>query len=222
MARYATTDEMTIRMQLQSTPTADELAMLNQIIDAVSRSIDRTCGMPEDGFLAIDEATTRYFVGYGETYLRIPRCVEIEAVSVKESLSADTYTAWVTPTTPMAGDGDWVPATGDGDRPTYGVLPYTLLVIDTNGDHPSFLDSDNVPTVEVTAFWGYSDVVPADIREACLMQSIRWFKKFQAAMAVRGATAELGQIIYRKALDSDVRQILIEGGWIVPFYGSDE
>jgi len=196
--------------------------MLNEILDAASRSIDRTCGMSDDAFLAVDEATMRHFTAQGHTYLRIPECIEIESVAVKGSLSAETYTAWATPTLPMAGDGDWVPATGDAARPTYGALPYTLLIIDINGDYSSFLGGGNVPMVAVTAYWGHSDAVPVDIRSACLMQSIRWYKKFQAAMSASGGSADLGQIIYRKALDRDVRQLLIEGRWVVPPYGRVE
>lgn len=222
MARYANTDQLAIRMQLLSTPTVDQLEMLNEILSAASRSIDRTCGMSDDAFLATDEATTRYFPSNGKKYLRIPESTEIVFVAVKDSISADTYTTWVTPTTPMAGDGDWVPSTGEAVRPTYGVLPYTLLIIDTNGNYNSFLGGGSVSMVAVTAYWGHSDIVPDDIREACLMQSVRWYKKFQAAMSSRGASADLGEIIYRKSLDSDIRQILIEGRWVIPFYGRVE
>jgi len=215
MASYATTDQLRIRIQQLTTPTADELTMMEEILEAASRSIDRMCNRSFE----IAPLEAKYFTARGEQYLRIPECTEISEVAVKASKTATTYTTWTTPTTPMAGDGDWIPCAGSPDNPVFGQIPYTLIILDPNGSYSYFIDGDGAPVVMVTARWGSSASVPADIREACLMQAAIWFKQFQGAMSVELGTANLGQILYRRNLSSGVKQILIDGGWVLPLYG---
>ena len=130
----------------------------------------------------------------------------------------------------FAGDGDWFPGTGDPDDPEFNQLPYTLLFVDPNGDYAWFTGEDlwykrrgrnnrgtnallRAPAVEVTARWGFSEDVPDDIREACVMQSSRWYKRLQGAMADALASADLGQLLYVQQLDPDVAGILLDGAY---------
>jgi len=219
MAAYATRAELQIRIQILSVPSADQIAMMEALLDASSRAIDRICGVDDDAFQATGADAIKYLPAYGETYLRIPQCVTITTVAVKASVSATTYTDWATPTTPMAGDGDWIPCRGNPEHPEYGVTPYDLLVIDLNGVYSSFLDSDGLPVIKITAAWGTRSAVPADIREACLMQAAKWYKKFQGAQASDLGTDEFGRIRYARTMDSGVKQILVDGRWILPLYG---
>jgi len=215
---YGTVEQLKIRIQVSSTPTADQITMMEEILEAASRSIDNICRRPE-GFQAATPAEARYFAAGGEAFLRIPSCTEITAVAAKTSKTDTTYTAWVTPTTPMAGDGDWIPCTGDSAKPSFNKVPYTLIILDPNGEYTYFPDGGHAPVIMVTARWGLTAAVPADIREACLMQAAIWFKRFQGSMSSELGTLDLGEVKYRRGLSSGVKQILIEGGWVLPLYG---
>lgn len=220
MTVYGTVDELKIRIQIDSTLTAAQTALLTDMITAASKNIDQFCRRERDGFQALSVAAARYFVGKGDWYLRIPECVEVTTVAVKASVTATTYTSWATPTAAMAGDGDWIPCTGDPARPTFNKLPYTLLLIDLNSDYNYFLDSNAAPVVMVTANWGPSVAIPTDIREATLMQAAKWYKRFQASAGRSTGTVDFGKISYQRSMDSAVKQILIDGGWVVPLYGA--
>jgi hypothetical protein len=231
MARYATALEM--RSQIDMT-TATKDAEIEIVLEGACDTIDRVCNRP-DGFLADTVVSARYYVGTGEPYLLIDECVEIGEVAVKDAVSDEDYTAWDSPTTNMAGDGDWLAASGDPLVPNFNVLPYNLLLVDINGDYSRFIDGKlsglwgwragrehlrrGVPTVRVTAKWGYSVDVPDDIVQAALMQAARWWKRSQSAMADVLASGELGTLLYRQVIDPEVKLILIEGRYIKPTMG---
>jgi len=220
MTVYGTVSELKIRIQIDSVMTAAQDAMLLEILTAASKSLDQFCNRERDGFQALTVATARHFVGKGEAWLRIPECVEVTSVAVKASVTATTYTAWSTPTTAMAGDGDWIPAAGSHLYPTYDRLPYTLLLVDVNSEYSYFLGSNATPVITVTAKWGPSVAIPTDIREACLMQSAKMYKRFQASAGRSTGSIDFAKISYQRGLDQLVKQVLIDGGWVVPLYGN--
>lgn len=224
---YATVTELRAEMNLLS--TSDD-TILERLIEAASRNIDRACNRP-DGFVGDTVASARYYTGDGTAVQLIDECVEITAVAVKDSSTDTTYTAWATPTTNMAGDGDWYAFTGDRRWPDFNRLPYTALAVDLNGDYAVFtlgmfagkrgfpLDSDvrrNVPTVQVTARWGYADNIPNDIKEATIMMCARWYKQVQGAMADGVANADFGQLVFRQVLHPDIKRILEGGRYVKP------
>ena len=226
MSSYSTLSQVKARIQ-KTNPDAD--AFLPQIIDAASRAIDRFCKRP-DGFEASDAATVRYYTGNGKGYLLIDEAVEIELVSVKESPSETTYTAWTTPTTPLAGDGDWIPFSGDPKAPDFNSLPYDALMVDPNGDwvyftggrwrglagfRPSRGGVRGLPTVEVTAKWGYSVDVPDDIKQACIMLSAIYYKRLQSSGASVLASTDLGTLEFYKTVDPMVEQLLMLGRYVL-------
>ncbi len=219
MATYATVDQLKIRVQIRTVLDADHTTMLTEILEASSRAIDRACKGIDDGFAVPAVASLKYLTAYGENFLRIPSCIAVTTVSVKSSRTATTYTDWDSPTTAMAGDGDWIPAKGNSRDPTYGVLPYTLLLVDLNGTYSIFLNGVGVPVVKILATWGSQTTAPADIREACVMQAAKWHKQEQGAMTAELGNNEFGQITYRRGLDKEVLNILMNGGWIPPLYG---
>lgn len=217
MAQYATAAELQIRTNMLSAPSPAQLIMLNQMLEAASRCIDRMCRKRVDFFTGV-VVEARFFAGTGEAWLRIPVCTAITEVAVKEGVAEDTYTAWTSPTTPMADDGDWIPCHGDPVAPVFSA-PYTLIIIDPGGEFSEILDGDGDPTVRVTGSWGEITATPDDIREACVMQAARWLKQMQGAMASELGAANFGQIMYRRNLDNNIKQILVDGGWITPLYG---
>jgi hypothetical protein len=200
MARmYGTASEL--RARIDKTSTADD-SVLESLIRAATRNIDRACNRP-DGFVADMAANARYYVGSGKSFQWIDECVSVTAVAVKDSASddEDSYVAWTVGTVGTTTEADVFPATGDPAMPDYTTTPHTLLVVGANGDYSTFTGgsftsrggfrplttvSRGLPTVRVTARWGYAASVPEDVKEAALMQSARWFKRFQSAMSDTG------------------------------------
>jgi hypothetical protein len=230
---YALVTELADTIQLDNHAT--ETDNLQRWLDAAEMSIDRFCNRAEDGFVAIAVATARYYHGKGEPHLLIDECIEITEVAVKDSATETTYTAWSTPTTMMAGDGDWIPYAGVPSRPYFGRLPYTALMTDPNGTYcvftsgtfahrggfrPSSTTWRNVPTVKVTAKWGYATVVPAVIKQACIFQAARWYKRGSAGGADAMASGEMGTLLYVKALDPAIQMLLVESRMVRPLYGN--
>jgi len=191
--------------------------MLEEIIEAASRAIDRFCKRDEE-FGSTWVASVKYFTADGKTYLRIPTFLEVDEVAVKDSVSATTFTVWDKESSYLAGDGDWYAAHGDPESPNFEP-PGDLILVSPTGNYSVFLDGDGAPVVKVTGVWGATGGVPADIREACLMQSARWVKQFQGAMSTELGTVDLGTLQYRRSLSSDVRDLLVEGCWVLPLYG---
>ena len=229
MASYASPAELRAEIDLDA---VTEDATLQRLLNAATKTIDRFCNRP-DGFVADVAASARYFHGSGEPYQWIDECTEITAVAVKDSPSddEDDYTAWTIGTVGTTTDADVFAATGDPERPEFNRTPYTLLIVGANGSYsrftsgtythragfrPSYIAQRGIPTVEVTARWGFADTVPDDIKEACIMQSARWFKRIRSSMADSLATTELGQLRFTKKLDPDVELILVNGRYVRP------
>lgn len=219
---YATAVEL--RAQIQKADATDD-TVITAIIAAAERSINRATNRP-DGFEADAAASTRIWAGSGKPYQFIDENVEITLVEVKDSPTATSYTAWDAT--------DWIAAKGGPEYPNFNDLPYSLLVVDITGDKTIFFSGNltsrggfrpttdvirGVPTVRVTAKWGYSVAVPDDIHEACIMQATRWYKRLQGAMSDALASAELGQMLYRQSLDPDIKRLLNDGRYIKPIVG---
>lgn len=224
---YATLAEL--KAEMNKTGSGDD-ASLQRILDAATKKIDRLCKRP-DGFEADAVASARYYTGSGKPYQWIEECVAVTAVGVKDSPSdeEDEYTAWTVGTVGATTGADVFPASGEPEWPDYNSTPYTFLVVGANGDYsvfpsgryttrggfkPSVLVARGVPVVKVTARWGYAAAVPDDIKEACLMQAARWYKRLQSAMADAVASADFGQLLYRQKLDPDIAGILLDGGYV--------
>lgn len=62
----------------------------------------------------------------------------------------------------------------------------------------------SIPAVEVTAQWGWN-AVPDDVREACVLLSMRQFARYNAAL---GVMAFADMAITVRAVDPDVRDLL--------------
>ena len=216
---YATVKEL--RNQIGITGTGDDVE-LAALLDAATEAIDNFCNRP-DGFQADTVDSARYYTGSGETTQRIDECVSITTVAVKDSPGDSDYTDWDTPTTALAGDGDWIPYRGDKDNAEFNSLPYDHLMIDPNGDYGAFTSgrftgrrgfkptsvvSRGVPTVKVTAKWGYSAAVPYAIKQACIIVASRAYKRGQSAWADTIANPEMGELQYRMSVDPDVKFML--------------
>lgn len=226
-ARYATTLEL--RAEIEKDKNASD-GVLDALIDAASRAVDRYTNRIEDGYVALTTAAARDYVGSGRTTQMIDECVAITSVAVKASISDSTYTTWAA--------GTWLPARGGGSFPRFYGLPYDLLVADASsssgcgiftsgsGSAESHLWPDTMihyhdmrirqPTVRVTARWGYAATVPDTIKQATIMQAARMFERLKVGMADSLATTDLGELRFTQDLDPDVQFLLRLGRWIRP------
>ena len=210
MADYATLAEVKAEINLVDA-AGTHTATINRLITSASQSVDRFCNRP-DGFiaLALVEAAARYYTGAGRGYQFVDECIAITAVAVKDGATDTTYTAWSSPTTNMAGDGDWFAFSGDPERPNYNATPYRGIAVDPNGSYSLFTAGQywglagfrpsrpgrSVPTVRVTARWGYAATVPPAIQTVTIMQVGRWYKKLASAMAKTVGRTRFGTMQY--------------------------
>lgn len=206
MSSYATLSQL--KNHLDKTTTLDDTVLV-QLLDAATRNIDDFCHRP-DGFVADTTATARTFMGSGTGWQRIDECVSVTGVRVKPSSTSD-YETWTDGT-------DYLECAGDERFPDYNPVtkgyPITALRIDPNGDYSVFYRDGTYPTVEVTAYWGYSSAVPAPVKQACIMQAVRWHKRLRSGMSDTLASGELGMLMYTQKLDPDVEQMLVRGRYV--------
>ena len=216
MSRYASVDEL---KTLVKKGDGDDTA-LGIILDGAEDAIDRFCRRPY-GFVAT--SGVNLYRGSGTAVQPIDECVSISKVEVKDAPSDTAYVEWaVTDYTYGSGDPRW---------PEFNRTPYTMLIIAAGGDYSVFTsgrytwrsgfppDADSptdrgVPTVRVTATWGYAATVPNQIKVASIMQAIRWYNRLRGGMSDALASGELGQILYTRELDPDVAMILERGRFI--------
>lgn len=230
---YANAAEL--RSQIQKSSNLSDTD-LTTILSAAERNINRFCNRP-DGFLASTTAVARYYPGSGTTHQWIDECISVSAVAVKDGSGddEDDYTAWTVGTVGMTTSADVFPARGGPEYPDFNSLPYDLLIIGPNGDQDIFTSgaftfrrgfrpsaattSRGIPTVKVTARWGYAASVPGDIKEATIAFASRLFKRLESSMADALASGELGMLLYRQQLDPDIKQLLIGGRYVKPSTG---
>lgn len=204
---YASVAEL--RSELGKTDTGDDTT-LARLLDAATRNIDRACHRP-DGFVADTRATARLYPGNNSNFIRIDEFVEIEGLRVKPSATS-AYETWTS--------SDYMACTGDQRFPDYNPLvkgrPYTALRTDPNGDYSIFYRDTEYPMVEATCKWGFSVLVPPDIKAACIMQAVRWYKRLQSGMSDTLASVDVGILMYTKAIDPDLVRILRDGRYVRP------
>jgi len=207
---------------------------IQAILDAATQAIDRICNR-KDGFVAAPNPTARTFPGSGTFVQYIDQFVAVSLVEVKSSPSSSTWDTWSV--------NDYVPFSGDEVSPNFNPLPYgpySALMVTATGTSRIFTSglfsnqigfrSDmsrlsnnslgrNLPTVRVTARWGFADVVPPVIKQACLTQAARWWKRGSSAWNDSMASGDTGAVTYRKAIDPDVQMMLMNGRMVKPAIG---
>ena len=202
---YATITEL--RTALNKTDNTDD-AVLVRLLDAASQNIDRFCNRP-DGFVADTTASARLYKGSGTGWQRIDECVEVSTVKTKASATS-SYDTWTS--------SDYIECSGDERFPNYNPIvegkPYTALRVDPNGDYSIFYTDGTYPTVEVTARWGYASQVPYSIKEASVMQAVRWYKRLKSGMSDTLASTDVGLLMYTRTLDPDIQRLLVDGRFV--------
>lgn len=222
MVSYATVDQFKDRSQLDIDLSDAQESVVEDMLEAISRKIDHYCRRPDNSLAAPDVESYQYYEGTGENWLRIKPAISVSEVSVRENYLDVAFEVWESPTTAVANDGDWYPASGDPRHPLYNTPPYDLVFVFPDGDYTHFTKGQGIPTVRVQARWGLYTTAPADIREACLAQAVILYKRFQGSMASSLGTSDLTVLSVKVrlgALTRDVTELLDNGNWVLPLYG---
>jgi hypothetical protein len=180
---YATLQELKLRLDITDSG-AD--TVLEDVVEAASRTIDGWC--------------SRTF--YAETATRYLTAEMIDALFLPSDLIAVT-------TLKTDEDGDRVYETtwdtSDYDLDPDGGPPYTAIYPTING---SYLFPTHRRGIQIAGSWGYAATVPEAVREACLLQAARLFKRMDAPFGIAGSS-DLGQLQAISAIDPDVKQLVM-------------
>lgn len=211
---YASVGELKYQIDKTGVTGTGDPVNLQLLLDASTDAISSYTNHP-DGFVAVSTATARTYNGEGGPYQWIDECISITLVEVKDSPTDSTYQSWAVT--------DWVAFSGDPDSPDFNRLPYTAIMVTPNGTYSHFTSgrfttrrgfmpdstvTRGTPTVRVTAKWGYAHVVPSRVKEACLIQAARWFKRGESSWADAMAPSNFGTLMFTKTLDPDVEALL--------------
>ena len=173
--------------------------VITGMITAASRLIDKEVGGWVNYFNPSTVDETRYFDGNGEEEIYIDPMVTLTSLSVAESggRAASDYTAWTLNT-----DFYILPANySSWSTPIMG-----FAVDNDSGCKGVFTRSRKA--LKVVGVFGYSAYPPDDIRQACKITAVRWFMRAKQGWQDASANAAIGELIYAKALDPDVLELL--------------
>jgi hypothetical protein len=194
---YCTVDELkhTNRLNINDSDS-DSTVMLEGVIEAVSRKIDDQCNRH---FYCDSADVARYFTARDSVSLFVDDIAsqDSDTVAIVIDTNGDgTYDDTFTST-------DFVlepyNATLDG-------VPYQKIEVSSVGQ---FLFPVKVKKgVKVTAKWGWPVAVPTPIKQACLLQSERLFKRFATPLGSESMTALGRMTLTIPALDPDVEMLI--------------
>jgi len=171
--------------------------VLDSLAASASRLLDRITKRDPGAFATGSVGAVRYFDGSGNGELWIGEIAAAPSKVAVDEAGTGVYTEW---------------ASTDYIVWPYNSAPYTRLTIDylhgTKAIWPTFPKA-----VRITAPWGFSTAVPDDLKQALVVQCVRWFKRGQQGFSDVGAIAELGQLRYVEKLDPDIETIVFGGGY---------
>jgi hypothetical protein len=184
---YATLIDVKNALRIQD---ALDDSLLETAIESASRLID---GFTARSFYNAGTAVRNY-AATDAINLIIDDAITVTKVESTDEIG-DTYTEWTAtdyqlePVNSRA-DGLYYPYTG-----IRAVNTYTWPVVDYQA------------LVKVTGTWGWASV-PTAVKQACIIQSSRIFKRLDSPLGVAGF-GDLGAIRVGRYLDPDVEQLLM-------------
>lgn len=182
---YATLAE--VKAALRLTDNADD-TLLEQAIEGASRRIDGYCN--------------RWF------YKTSAIAVKLYPASLYQVATDDMSDSSITVKIDSAANGTFATTWTQNQQyqiePLNAVItgnPYRRIVAINGYQFPVAIDK---PLVQCTAQWGWASV-PSDVKQACVLLSIRGFARLNAALGVVGFADMAVQV---RAVDPDVRDLL--------------
>jgi len=182
---YCTLAEVKAAMRL--TDSVDD-TLLENSIEGASRRIDGYCGR-----FFFQTTQTITFYSTNAYRLAIPDLVSVTTLKTDNNGTGTFTTTWTANT-------DYI------FQPLDAVLqtrPYRAIAATGGKTFPLFTPPDP-PTAQIVGVWGWPSV-PDDVREACVLLSMRQFARYNAALGVLGFA---DMAITVRAVDPDVRDLL--------------
>ena len=187
---YVEISEMIVRLVAEgATPTGSDQVVMENVIEGASRAIEVYCGRR---FYPATE--TRYYTAAFSDELFIDDLISVTTLQTDEDGDRTYEITWATT------DYDLLP-----DNAALTLEPYTLICTAPDGRYsfPAGIRKG----VKIAGSFGYAALIPAQVREACLIQAVRLFKRKDAPFGVAG-NAELGELRVISKLDPDVEMML--------------
>lgn len=211
-----------IRSAMDGTSSSDDSELL-LLASVASRLIDGYMGYKDVGFVAESIASIRTYSGDSKRYLWVDPCTEITSVAMKDSVTETTYSVSFTVGTHVTGfRGDPKSKFVEFNKtPYHGILilpnaPRTYFVSGKYASEKGFpIHPDDIenaiymPTVQVTAKWGYATTVPPIIKRATIMQSIYLYKRGMGAMASRVLSSDFNLQEFARMIDPAIKGLLM-------------
>jgi len=187
---YCTVAEVKARLWPTGLTDTTDDTVFDQVITAVSRAIDNLCNRR---FFTTASDETRYYTAEFDDELAPGDLVSLTTLATDEDGDRTYETTW------SATDYDLEPfnAALDGK-------PYTRLRVTPNGN---YVFPSTRKGVKLVGKFGYGATAPPAVKEACLLQCERVYKRRDAPFGVVGS-AELGQLMVIPRLDPDVELLL--------------
>ena len=178
--------------------SADYDLVLEEMITNASRLIDREVGGWPDYFYA-STSGTRYFDGSGEIEQWVDPIVTLTKVYVAESggRASSDYTEWTLDTDFYVWPYNY----------TATSTPIQKLIVDNDASSKGVFTRSR-KAVKITGVFGYSSTPPEPIKQACKIQSMRWFMRAKQGYQDTSASIAMGEMLYTQELDPDVARLL--------------
>lgn len=188
---YCTLAELKARVWPTGTVDTNDDTVMEQVITAVSRHIDSVCGRR---FYA--SAETRYYTPEFADLLFVDDLLSVTTLKTDDDGDRVYETTWA------ATDYDLEPYNATLESQA---RPYTQIRTAPNSNYAFPVGQRK--GVQLAGSFGFASATPAAIKEACLIQSARIYKRRDAIFGVIGS-AEMGQQLVIPKLDPDVAQLL--------------
>lgn len=195
---YCTSEEVADHLIEDGLIDADKYeALLADLITRASRLIDAWFGKAEGYWHADATPVERFYDGNGAIeFFPDHMAAAPTEVAVAEAGDLTDYTVWATT------DYILYPLNAIAEG-----RPYRSILIDKlNGTKTLWYRYPS--SVKITSRWGWGIELPAPIAEACIVQTVRWFKRGQQAFQDAGAVTDLTQLRYLKKIDPEVELIM--------------
>ena len=193
---YATLAEVKSALRIGTADTVDDV-LIDNCIGAASRLIDGYCNRQ---FWAYSSATTRVYQANSEYVCDIDDVYSLNSFVLKTSTFADgnfdvTWASTDVQLEPLNGILDGLSWSYDKLR---AIGDYLFPTVNANYGEQAL--------VQVTALFGWASV-PEPIKQACIIQSSRIFKRYDSPLGVAGF-GDLGAIRVSRFLDPDMAQLV--------------
>ncbi len=182
---YATLAELKARLQITDSSSD---TVLDQVREAASRAIDDYCGRR---IYAANE--TRTFTADDSYCVFVDDLLSVTTLKTDEDGDRTYEITWATT------DYDLGPENAALDG-----RPYRWIEVAPNG---RYTFPRGRRGVQIVGSFGYAASIPVQVREACLIQSSRIYKRGEAIFGVLGMPAA-GTAVWISKLDPDVQQLL--------------